>query len=385
MATGVWKLVGNGVPKAEIGDYEGRVTNVLQSGMGFVDCPKLKEQFRQDCFIHRSVMEQCALQKHDYISFCVHVNGHGSPQVSAPVWKYEEGYLERAPHVLPKSAPPIYLRSPPTNTGLLRPKIRAGQVESGLPAGIAAIAAMGGLRGQAKGQAKGQTSGVRRFDGKGVETAKSDDLQPPTVGWMPEAMCAGVVCKLDHARGITFIRCQDGRIQGDVYCHNSVLDVLALELGDIVAFTLYKNKKGQSQASGPVWKRAGWSKKDAAVDFYELQGIIARELPGGSCMVNCPTLEDGQGKETYIHRKVIETCGVGLDAVISFNAHISPNGTPQVSMPLWVSCSSDKFFRPYKKRRTDQGPVDNIVEAPIDDLQTCSEEPWDALEAFLAS
>lgn len=83
-----WKLVGwtkPGIP-IDFGDYTGLVVRVLQNGSGFVASQQIHEQLGKDIYIHEAVMKQCGLEQGNLISFKVHMNAQGNPQVSAPCW-----------------------------------------------------------------------------------------------------------------------------------------------------------------------------------------------------------------------------------------------------------------------------------------------------------
>merc|ERR1712070_302594 len=82
----VWKLFGPLSGPSSFGMFTGHINRVLENGSGFVNCPEAGLDGHKP-FIHKTVMAQCNLQRGDVISFHVHVNQQGQPQVSTPVWK----------------------------------------------------------------------------------------------------------------------------------------------------------------------------------------------------------------------------------------------------------------------------------------------------------
>ncbi|CAD7933780.1 unnamed protein product [Amoebophrya sp. A120] len=73
----------------------GKIINLSPAGNGFVECEPMKNEHKQDCFIHSRIMAACQLQVEDVVMFKVHVSKTGTPQVSAPCWRLcNEGQVE---------------------------------------------------------------------------------------------------------------------------------------------------------------------------------------------------------------------------------------------------------------------------------------------------
>jgi len=135
-----------------------------------------------------------------------------------------------------------------------------------------------------------------------------------------------------------------GRRQ-EVYVHKSVAEPSALEEGDLVAFQIHVNKRGQPQASAPFWKKVGWSPRGKPVDFGKYQGLVARILPNGCAFLDCREISEAYQRDAYVHRVVMRQCDLIEGNFISFNIHVSALGNPQVSAPCWICCSDDKWVK----------------------------------------
>merc|ERR1719272_2834034 len=71
----------------EWGEFMGRIIKVSALGDGFVECPEAEAKFGKQTYIFRKVMALCQIFEGDEISFNVHVNDRGMPQVPSPIWK----------------------------------------------------------------------------------------------------------------------------------------------------------------------------------------------------------------------------------------------------------------------------------------------------------
>jgi len=88
----MWRLVGEieeGSPvmwSELVGQVRG--PTLLPNGAGVVNCQTVLDSYRQDAYIHESVVQACGLRPFDTIRFGLSVNEDGSnPQVLSPIWK----------------------------------------------------------------------------------------------------------------------------------------------------------------------------------------------------------------------------------------------------------------------------------------------------------
>jgi len=372
----------------------GTVGTILNTGSGFITCDEAKEEHGYEPFVHFSVAQQCGLMEGDPISFNVHVSSAGKPQVSAPVWvqcadqrsRKQNGAAPWQNQFWSDWGTPMMMGKGSSKGkgkgkgmdygGGGGGKASKGSSKGGVPAGCAAMAALGYHKGSSKkgggergdrdeddgrghskgsgggkgyggGKDRGQSWGTERSSRQTDRMPAEQDLQefePLELGALPEGLFVGRVQRIEWQKGFSMINCPEADSEAGVYCHKSVAETNKLNVGDVVAFNIHVNAKGQPQASAPLWKRGGWAAKGKAVEFGEFTGRVSRVLD--SCgFVDCPELTEQYGKDAYIHGSVMNQCGIREDSVLSFSVHVSQSGSPQVSAPCWVCVSPDKWLR----------------------------------------
>lgn len=83
----------------------------------------------------------------------------------------------------------------------------------------------------------------------------------------------------------------------------------------------------------------------------EFTGVVKDISPTTGCaFVESPEVAASHGRDAYVHRSVIQQCGLNAGDEIMFNLHVSAAGNPQVSSPVW--------------RRAGQGGDEMAVEDP---------------------
>jgi len=129
------------------------------------------------------------------------------------------------------------------------------------------------------------------------------------------------------------IFCADSGFDGDVFVHRATASPELFRVGDVVAFTIHVNSQGKPQAD-TLWRLAGHLKGEPS--FGELEGVLARVLEGGHGFLESDEIKDRYGRDVYVHRKVMEQCGLKKGDTVAFNVHVSEAGNPQASFPCWI-------------------------------------------------
>ena len=66
----------------------------------------------------------------------------------------------------------------------------------------------------------------------------------------------------------------------------------------------------------------------------------------GNCFVDAPGAKETYGRDIHCHGKVLSDSGGELEGgdLIAFNVHVSAQGHPQVSLPVWKAYFSETWF-----------------------------------------
>jgi len=330
----IWKLASRSsdVNRKNIGKYRGTVCKITNSGNAFVTCPELAGDSGRDVFVHETVARECCIVEGDEVSFCVHYGHAGLPQLSAPCWKL--------------SMPGM------SDSGLTLPDRQGGKWQShwsGTASGKSSWDSQSPIEGQlalpapaTRPQAGDLEKVLPPWDEK---WRGQKDPDPLDVEWKPEGFYVGTVCETSPEKGRSMVRCLDWSENQDVYVHKSVAEPGAIDTGDIVAFQIHVNAKGQPQASAPFWKQVGWRPKNKPVRFGKYQGLVARLLPHGCSFLECKEVTECYGRDAYVHHAVMKQCDLVEGNLIAFDVHVSSKGKPQVSAPCWICCSDSQLMR----------------------------------------
>jgi len=309
-----WKLVGHAPRGMQVGfgDFVGRVTRVLQSGCGFVDCPEIWKRYGNDAYIPESIVDECVITVGDKIAFNVHITPDGHPQVLAPLWKKTDSDGAERPAI----RRPAGIPSPPRKRSLER-EVEPERAPSWKRRAV-------------------DDSSWGKSDSTSGSSWKSwgSRRQPSQEGHM----YVGWVIVVDLQRGFSMVSCPDSGYDRDVFVHKTTAHPKYLEKDAIVAFKIHLSPKGMPQASGAFWILVGRHSRSRLPEFAEHQGIIRRIKSNGNAFVDCPDLSERYGRDAFVHISVIEQCGLETGDHIAFSAHVSQAGNPQVSAPCWRRC-----------------------------------------------
>eukprot|EP00931_Biecheleriopsis_adriatica_P115085 TRINITY_DN90920_c0_g1_i1.p1 TRINITY_DN90920_c0_g1~~TRINITY_DN90920_c0_g1_i1.p1 ORF type:complete len:662 (-),score=161.68 TRINITY_DN90920_c0_g1_i1:181-2112(-) len=394
----LWALMGKVEEGAQItfGQYIGTIENVTRLGDGFVNCPELKGEYKDDVYIFHKVMFMCGLMQGHEISFDIHINAKGQPQVQAPVWvKIDErgmmkelmkgeqmkgdkgGGKGKAPQwgksweepvsvfkgkggTMRAERPASSLRSAPYPEPKGKGASDWGSKESSWsspkgadqgPKGSGSWSSKGasdswGAKGstdswEAKGS-KGASNGWSSKGGGGGGGVKgSKPVKPPSTEDMRIAFLKQTVPE----KGFSYLSenpvdeaCES------IYVHSSVASPETLEAAKAVAFKPHVSPKGALQASAPVWVLKGKVEEGQEIFFGEYFGVIYAVTAQGDAFVDCPALKDEFKDAPYIFHKVMNACRLQEGDEIAFEIHINSKGQPQVQAPVWKKV--DERVRP---------------------------------------
>jgi len=343
-----WKLSSrhSGAKHTQIGKYRGTVCKITDSGNAFVECLEPAGEIDRDVFVHESLVRECCLVVGDEVAFCVHYGRTGQPQLSAPCWKLS-----------------IPGQSDTTHLPHDRQDRQGGSWHS-QRSGTASRKSSWDSRSVAESQLAlpEPTTSLQVVDHENV-LPPWDEEDALDVEWKPDGLYVGRVSETNTQRGRSMVRSPDWGDHQDVYVHKSVAEPGAISIGDIVAFQIHLNARGQPQASAPFWKQVGWRPKGKAVRFGKYQGLVARLLVHGSSFLDCTEVSECFGRDAYVHHAVMKQCDLVEGNLIAFDIHVSSSGNPQVSAPCWICCSDDKLMR------------DRLPEIPIEPRRGRSNEP----------
>lgn len=90
----LWKLVGTTerLSNPGFGEFIGKVGQSSGDGqVAFMECQACRDMHGEDAWSPRDVMRKCSLEEGDTVSFNVHIDSSGKPQVSIPCWKNISG------------------------------------------------------------------------------------------------------------------------------------------------------------------------------------------------------------------------------------------------------------------------------------------------------
>jgi len=297
----VWKIVGHIAEgtNPRFGTYTGRLKNLQPGGSAFVECPEVREEFRRDAFVHASVVEAGGLDVGDTISFEVHVNGAGRPQVSEHPWKClsDGSYVE----------------------------LGAAVVAAG---GAAVAAAVPGAAEANEGEEEEAAE-----DGK---AAKRPRLE------RPENLLFGTVKTAGRGKEFIFMDCPESGHDLDVFVHKAVIDPGSVEVGDTLAFTLHFTPDGKPQAAAPVWRLCGWLGEGEKIAFGEYVGTIEKLTAAGAGEVDCREATTKFGRRPTIYSTLMQSKGLDVGDVVAFDVRTGSKGHLQVAAPFWRRCPSDQ-------------------------------------------
>jgi len=349
-STPFWKLSSRhrGKRHTQIGKYRGKVCKITSSGNAFVECPELAGENDRDVFVHETLARECCLEEGDEVAFCAHHGHTGQPQLSTPCWKLSIPGRTRhssdrrdsgrdsghSPH--DRQGRGWHNSHWSGDTSWKRGWDSSRSTSDGQPA-LPAPATQGGDPDHVLPPWEEQ-----KRSHKDLEAVDEDVLD---VEWKPEGFYVGRVNETSSVKGRSMVRCLDWSDRQDVYVHKSVAEPGAISVGDIVAFQIHLNAKGQPQASAPFWKQVGWRPKNKPLRFGKYQGLVARLLSHGCSFLDCKEVSETFGRDAYVHHAVMKQCDLVEGNLIAFDVHVSSAGNPQVSAPCWICCSDDKLMR----------------------------------------
>jgi len=344
----VWRLVGE-VPdyeeapeQPEWGESEGEVGLPAEGGL-FANCPEIMELYGRHAVIPDELVKLLSLKQGDRIRFNLDFNEEGFPIVKSPMWK---------------DCTPRQTNSSWQPKGQKGGAVGTWQQGGGGGSWQQGAAGKGNGWQSAAGKGKdwqqsavggGKGSGMQHVAGQGLQKGAGGKGQGkvPDVssskGKAPDGqdIYFGNVNHTDGMKGFCMLDCPTSGASKDVYVHTSVVPSEALQLNDTLAFTLHWNKKGDPQASAPVWKLCGnlyWLK---SLEFYEYIGWVRETgAASGSLHVDCPEAKAKFGNDVFIHSAVVDDCQIQGGDLICFKVHVSSRGMPQASAPIWKAIST---------------------------------------------
>jgi len=354
--------------RPKMGKYCGTVCKITHIGNAFVECLEVAGENDRDVFVHESLVRECCLVEGDEVAFCVHFGHAGQPQLVEPCWKLSIPGRSDSSH-LPddRRGGNLHSRWSGATSGKSSWDSRSvTESQLALPAPTTRLQAVDNehvLPPWEERRRKHQDLEVfeeRRRKHQDLEVFEEDAVD---VEWKPEGFYVGRVNETSILKGRSMVRCPDWSDRQDVYVHKSVAEPGAISMGDVVAFQIHLNARGQPQASAPFWKQVGWRPRGKPVRFGKYQGLVARLLNHGSSFLDCKEVSESFGRDAYVHSAVMKQCELVEGNLIAFDIHVSSSGNPQVSAPCWICCSDDKLMR------------DRLPEIPIEPRQGRSREP----------
>jgi len=148
--------------------------------------------------------------------------------------------------------------------------------------------------------------------------------------------------------GFAIVDCPDSGYEAGIYVHKASADLSQLQEGDLLAFEIHISKQGKPQVSAPVWKHAGFTKKDGSLEFGEFLGQVAEVNAQGYGKMECSSVVEQHSQMANVHSKIVEQCGLVLHDVIAFSVHVGDSGVPWVQAPCWKSISDAKFIESWR-------------------------------------
>jgi len=150
----------------------------------------------------------------------------------------------------------------------------------------------------------------------------------------------GEVGAIQLEKGFSFIKCSDSGFDSDIFVHKSVVDPSTWVVGDRAACSIEVSAKGNPKATAPVWKLASPMKPGIEPEFGKLTGEVAEINDAGNAFIECEEIMQQYGKRAFCHSKVMGLCQLQVGDVIVFHLHVNGQGLPQVSLPVWKTCSN---------------------------------------------
>lgn len=178
-------------------------------------------------------------------------------------------------------------------------------------------------------------------------------IEPLEIGEVPEGFIVGTITRQDEGRNVCWIAAPQSEFEQDIYCHGSVAWPQMTAPGDVVAFGVHVNRQGRPQASAPLWKRAGRASR-GAVSFGTHRGKVRKFLASGSGFVDCDEVKEAHGGDAFIFSSVASESGLSEGQHIAFDVHVNDRGQAQVSMPVWVCCSDEKWLQNRRSGEADE-------------------------------
>jgi hypothetical protein len=173
----------------------------------------------------------------------------------------------------------------------------------------------------------------------------------------------GEVCQVDIEKGFSHIRCPDSGYEGDVFVYRLTVDPSLWAVGDKVACSIEIGPRGKPQAISPVWRLQGTINPGEELELGEFVGIIGELHKEGHSFVESEDVVEAHGKHAYLTRKIIQQCHLLPGDKIGFHVDVSAQGSPTVSCPVWLDCSSRK---PEPKGGKGSGKSDNKGQGKAD-------------------
>eukprot|EP00927_Polykrikos_kofoidii_P062266 TRINITY_DN57078_c0_g1_i1.p1 TRINITY_DN57078_c0_g1~~TRINITY_DN57078_c0_g1_i1.p1 ORF type:complete len:547 (-),score=71.01 TRINITY_DN57078_c0_g1_i1:376-1965(-) len=158
--------------------------------------------------------------------------------------------------------------------------------------------------------------------------------------WLGADLYMGWIKHADPTKTHCWFECPD--YGADVQMHVSVVEFGSISPLDTLAFKIHVSPKGVPQASAPVWKLAG-SEEGAPRYFGDFLGKVGPITSKGNSWLESPQAEAVHGSAPWVHQSVIQQCGLWPGCVIAFSAHLNKSGMPQVTAPVWICCSAEKW------------------------------------------
>lgn len=125
-----------------------------------------------------------------------------------------------------------------------------------------------------------------------------------------------------------------------IFIDNEVLEKYGLSEGKDIAFQLWIDNDGHSlvDAEFPVWLLGANFKEDQEPCFGDFVGEIITVSATGNGFISSPDNRKVYERDCFVHYSVMKICGLSQGDIVAFNVHMSENGTPQASAPLWIMC-----------------------------------------------
>jgi len=193
---------------------------------------------------------------------------------------------------------------------------------------------------------------------KGGARTEGKKTKLPSRPEIPE--WSGIVKSINWDGFFSMIDCPEAGYERDIYVHKTVAPPGMINIGDVCAFAIHCNAKGNPQASGPFWKLQGGDiSANTPTKFGEFCGRVAPEvLANGMQYVDCEEVKTVHGKNPFIAAQDVVDLRDGDE--VAFDVHVNMLGSPQVSAPYWKRCRSE--MKATSKGGKYKGKADAYVE-----------------------